>query len=144
MMPGLAVADPSNAWMGLVPASAILVALVVNTASMGKRDTNYKCAFATNMLCAALLMENAAWTVEVFGGGTETGIFWVLFSSAGMHVAAACVAARGLWEFRVRTHWSHGRQRALWGIWMNVVMLLALAGWFYLRFDKELYDRIFG
>ena len=79
----LAVPDSGNAWMGLVPAAAVVVALIMNTASMGKRDTNYKCAFATNILFVALLVENAAWTVEIFGGGTAAGIFWAIVSCAG-------------------------------------------------------------
>ena len=140
----LAVPDSGNAWMGLVPAAAVVVALIVNTASMGKRDTNYKCAFATNILFTALLVENAAWTVEIFGGGTAAGIFWAIVSCAGLHVAAACVAAWGLWEVRTRGTWAHGRQRATWGFWINVAMLAVLFGWFYLRANKELHDRIFG
>lgn len=139
------LAEPdSNAWMGLVPAVVIVIALIVNTASIGKRDTNFKCAFATNMLFVALLEESVAWAVEIIGCGTATGIFWTLVSCVGMHIAAAGVAAWGLWEVRTRGSWAHGRQRAAWGIWINVAMLLVLAGWFYLRSNKELQERLFG
>lgn len=144
MMEMLAVPDPGNAWMGLVPAAAIVIALIVNTASLGKRDTNYKCAFATNILCVALLVESAAWTVAIFGGGTSIGIYWALVTGGALHVVAALVAAKGLWEFRSRTHWSHGRQRATWGIWLSIAMLCVLSAWFYLRSHDEVAERIFG
>ena len=144
MMGFLAVPDPGNAWMGLLPAAAIVIALIVNTASLGKRDTNYKCAFATNILCVALLVESAAWTVEIFGGGTSIGIYWALVVGGALHVVAAIVAAKGLWEFRSRTHWSHGRQRATWGIWLSIAMLFVLSAWFYRHSHQELAERIFG
>ena len=140
----LALPDPENAWMGLVPAAVIVIALIVNTASLGKRDTNYKCAFATNILCVALLVESAAWTVEIFGGGTSIGIYWALVTGGALHIVAASVAAKGLWEFRSRTHWSHGRQRATWGIWLSIAMLFVLAAWFHLQSHQDLAERIFG
>jgi hypothetical protein len=140
----LAILDARYAWMAIIPVAAIIIALIVNVSSMRGRDTNYKCALATNFLFGTLLVECAAWMVGVFGGGTETGFFWTAVTCAALHGIAAGIAARGLWEIRTYPKWTHGRQRAIVGFWLNVLMLLVLSAWFYLHVDQRLSDRIFG
>ncbi|MEQ1853777.1 MAG: hypothetical protein ABMA01_19550, partial [Chthoniobacteraceae bacterium] len=80
----LAILDARYAWMAIIPVAAIIIALIVNVSSMRGRDTNYKCALATNFLFGTLLVECAAWMVGVFGGGTETGFFWMAVTCAAL------------------------------------------------------------
>ena len=144
MTSALAILDARYAWMGLVPVAAIVIALIVNVASMRGPDTNRKCAHATNVLFGTLLIECGAALLGAFGGVTDTGFFLTLLSTAALHVAAAGIAARGLWEIRTHPKWAHGRLRAVAGFWLNVLMLLVLAAWFYLQADEPLRNRIFG
>jgi hypothetical protein len=144
MMPGLAIIDSRYAWMGLIPAAVIIIALIVNVSSMRGRDTNFKCAFSANVLFITLLIECAAGMVGVFGGGTDTGFFWTVLGCAALHVVAGSIAVRGLWEIRTHPKWAHGRQRAVWGFWLNVLMLLVLSAWFYLQVNQWLRNRILG
>jgi hypothetical protein len=136
--------DPKYAWVGFAPVAVIVIALITNVASMRGRDTNFKCAMGANVLFFALLIECAAWMLAVFGGGTDTGFFWTAVVCTALHVAAACIAMLGLREIRLVPKWAHGRQRAIMGFWLNVLMLLMLAAWFYLQVNERLWNRIFG
>ncbi len=143
-MNGLVAAiDPKHAWVGLVPAGAIVVALIINVASLRGKDMNQKSGLATNLLFVALLIEAATWTVRVFGGGNATGAFWTIVAAAFLHVLSGAVALRAFWEHATIGRWPHGRRRATWGFWLNIIALLAIAAWFYLGENPKLYKRIF-
>ncbi len=139
----LAAMEQNYPWLGMVPASAITIALILNVSSLYSRDMNRKSGHATNLLFIALILEAAAWTVRTFGGGTETGIFWTIITSAVLHVVSAAIALWAFWEHRTIGRWPHGRRRATWGFWLNVVALLVVAAWFYLGANPKLYKRIF-
>jgi len=139
----LALVDQSYAWLGLVPAAAVVAALIFNVSSSGLRDMNRKSAVATNLLLIALLVEIASWTVRSFGGGTPIGLYWVLVSCAILHVISASIGLGAISEFRTIGRWPYGRRRATWGFWLNVIALLLLAAWFYLALNEKLFDRIF-
>ena len=139
----LAALDQNYAWLGLAPAGAVLVALIINVASLRGKDMNRKSGIAMNLLFTALLIEAAAWTVRAFGGGTLTGVFWTVAAAAVLHVFSGAVALRAFWEHATIGRWPHGRRRATWGFWLNVIALLAIAGWFYLGENPKLYKRIF-
>ena len=139
----LAIVDQNYAWLGMVPAGALTVALIINVSSLYSRDMNRKSGHATNLLFIALILEAAAWTVRVFGGGTETGVFWIIVTSVALHVVSAAVALWAFWEHRTIGRWPHGRRRATWGFWLNVIALLVIAAWFHLGANPKLYKRIF-
>ena len=139
----LAALDQNYAWLGLVPAGAVLVALIINVASLRGKDMNHKSGMAVNLLFAALLIESAAWTVRAFGGGTLTGVFWTVVAAAGLHVLSGAVALWAFWEHATIGRWPHGRRRATWSFWLNVIALAAIAGWFYLGENPKIYKRIF-
>lgn len=139
----LAVAEQTYAWLGMVPAGVITVALIINVSSLHTKDMNRKSGHATSLLFIALIIESAAWTVRAFGGGTETGVFWAVITSATLHAISAVVALWAFWEHRTVGRWPYGRRRASWGFWLNVIALLALAAWFYLGQNPKLYKRIF-
>jgi hypothetical protein len=139
----LAVVDQNYAWLGMVPMGVIAVALIFNVASLHTKDMNRKSGIATNLLFIALIIEAAAWTVRAFGGGTETGVFWAIIASAFLHMLSGAIALLAFWEHRTIGKWPHGRRRATWGFWLNVIALLVIAGWFYLGTDPKLYKRIF-
>lgn len=139
----LAVAEQTYAWLGMVPAGVITVALIINVSSLHTKDMNRKSGHATSLLFIALIIETAAWTVRAFGGGTETGVFWAAITSATLHAISAVVALWAFWEHRTVGRWPYGRRRASWGFWLNVIALLALAAWFYLGQNPKLYKRIF-
>ena len=138
-----AAVDQNYAWLGMVPAGLITVALIMNVSSFQTKDMNRKSGHATNLLFIALILEAAAWTVRTFGGGTETGVFWIIVTSLVLHVASAAIALWAFWEHRTIGRWPHGRRRATWGFWLNVVALLVIAAWFYLGANPKLYKRIF-
>ena len=139
----LAVMDQNYAWLGMVPAAVIVIALIINVASLHTKDMNRKSGLATNLLFIALLIEAAAWMVRAFGGGTETGVFWTVVASASLHIFSAALALWAVWEFRTIGRWPHGRRRATWGFWLNVIALLVIAAWFYLGANQKLFKRIF-
>jgi len=138
-----AIADQAYAWIGLVPAAAVVAALIFNVASSGTRDMNRKSAIATNLLLIALLIEAATLTVRSFDGGTPTGAFWAIVACVVLHVLSASIGLGAIFEFRTIGRWPYGRRRADWGFWLNVIMLLVLAAWFYLLTDEKLFNRIF-
>lgn len=133
----------SMAWVGLVPASVIVVMLIINVSTLHTKDMNRKAGHATNLLFAALLVEAAAWTVRVFGGGSVTGVFWAVIVCVLLHTVSAGIALWAIWEFRIIGRWPYGRRRATWGFWLNVIALFSIAAWFYLGLNPELYRRIF-
>jgi hypothetical protein len=139
----IAVVYESYAWLGLVPAAAVVAALIFNVSTFGTRDMNRKAGVATNLLLIALLVEFAAWTVRSYGGGTRTGVFGAIVICAILHVISASIALGAIWEFRTIGKWPYGRRRATWGFWLNVIALLVLAAWFYLATDEKLFNRIF-
>lgn len=139
----LAALDDNYAWLGLVPAGAIVVALIINVSSLRSKDMNRKSGIAVNLLFIALLIEAATWTVRAFGGGTATGTFWAVATAASLHVLSGALALWAIWEHSTIGRWPHGRRRATWGFWLNVIALLAIAGWFYLGENPKLYKRIF-
>ena len=104
---------------------------------------NRKSGHAANLLFIAFIMEAAAWTVQAFGGATETGVFWVVIAAASLHVLSAAIALWAMWEHRTIGRWPHGRRRATWGFWLNFIALLTIAVWFYLGANAKLYKRIF-
>jgi hypothetical protein len=120
-----AVVDQNYAWIGMVPVGIIVVGLIINVSSLHSKDMNRKSGLATNLFFIALLVEAAAWMVRAFGGGTETGVFWTVA------------------EHRAIGRWPHGRRRAIFGFWLNVIALLVIAAWFYLGTNPKLYKRIF-
>ena len=144
MTPALAILHAVYAVLGLIFTTAIVIALIVNIWSMKARDTNFKRGFSTTVLFLPLLVENAVWLLEISGDGTPAGISRALVFCGGTHVAAAGIAMWGFREMRTQRRWFHGRERAIWGFWLNVVMLLVLCGWFSLRSNRELRDRILG
>ena len=139
----LALIDQSYAALGLLPAGIIGGALLINVASLRGRDMNRKSGIAANLLFIALLIESAAWTVRAFGGGTTTGVFWTVVAAAFLHVLSGTIALWAFWEHSTIGRWPHGRRRATWGFWLNVIALLAISGWFYLGVNPKLYKRIF-
>lgn len=139
----LAIVDQNYVWLGMVPAGALTIALIINVSSLHTKDMNRKSGHATNLLFIALILEAAAWTVRVFGGGTETGVFWIIVTSVALHVVSAAVALWAFWEHRTIGRWPHGRRRATWGFWLNVIALLVIAAWFHLGANPKLYKRIF-
>ncbi len=138
-----AALDTRNAWIGLVPAGAVVVALIINVSSLRTKDMNRKAGIATNLLFVAMLIEAAAWTVRSFGGGNEVGVFWFVVGCAFLHALSAVVALWAWWEFRTHGRWPYGRRRAGWGFWLNIIALLLIAAWFYLGLNPGLYRRIF-
>ena len=139
----LATVDQNYAWLGMVPAGLITIALIFNVSSFQTKDMNRKSAHAANLLFLALILEAAAWTVRAFGGGTETGVFWTIVAAVVLHVFSAAVALWAFWEHRTIGKWPQGRRRATWGFWLNVLALLFIAAWFYLGANPALYKRIF-
>ena len=139
----LAAVDQNYALLGMVPAGLITIALIINVSSFQTKDMNRKSGHATNLLFIALILEAAAWTVRAFGGGTETGVFWIIVAAVVLHVVSAAVALWAFWEHRTIGRWPHGRRRATWGFWLNVVALLVIAAWFYLGVNPKFYKRIF-
>jgi hypothetical protein len=139
----IAMVDQSYAWLGLVPAAAIVAALIFNVATFSTRDMNRKAGVATNLLLIALLIEAASWTIRSYGGGTPVGVFWAIVICVVLHTVSASIALGAIWEFRTIGKWPYGRRRATWGFWLNVVALLVLAAWFYLAMNEKLYNRIF-
>ena len=135
----LAALDQNYAWIGLVPAGMVVVGLIINVASLRGKDMNHKSGHATNLLFIALLIEAATWTVRAFGGGTPTGTFWTVVTSASVHVLSAAVALWAIWEHSTVGRWPHGRRRATWGFWLNVIALLVVAAWFYLGENPKLW-----
>ena len=144
MSPALAVLDLQNvAWVGLVPIGIVTAALIMNVSSLQTRDMNRKSCLAANLLFVALLIEAAGWTVRSFRGGSETGAFWAIMVAAVLHVASGVVALRAWWEHRTIGRWPYGRRRATAGFWLNVIALLAIAAWFYLCANPQVFKRIF-
>ena len=139
----LAAMDQNYPWLGIVPAGLITAALIMNVSSFQTKDMNRKSGHATTLLFIALILEAAAWTVRAFGGGTETGVFWTIITSVVLHVVSAAIALWAFWEHRTIGRWPHGRRRATWGFWLNVIALFAIAAWFYLAANPKLYKRIF-
>lgn len=139
----LAAVDQSYAWIGMLPVGVITIALIINVSSLHTKDMNRKSGHATTLLFIALIIEAAAWTVRSFGGGTETGVFWVVAAAVALHIVSAAIGLRAYWEHRTIGRWPHGRRRATAGFWLNVTALFAIAGWFYLGANPALYKRIF-
>jgi len=139
----LAAVDQNYIWLGMVPAGLITVALIINVSSLQTKDTNRKSCHATTLFFIALIIGAGAWTVRAFGGGTETGVFWVVVTATLLHIISALIALRAYWEHRTIGRWPHGRRRATWSFWLNVVALAALAAWFYLCANPKIYKRIF-
>ncbi len=139
----LAVAEQNFAFLGAVATGAFTIALIVNVSSLYSKDMNRKSGHAATLLFLALILESATWTVRTFGGGRETGAFWVIVAAAVLHVLSATIALRACWEHRTIGRWPHGRRRAAWGFWLNVIALLTLAAWFYLGENPVMYKRIF-
>lgn len=131
------------AWIGLVPACVVVVLMIINFSTLHTKDMNRKAGHATSLLFAALLVEAAAWTVRMFGGGSVTGVFWAAAACVILHTASAAVALWAIWEFRIIGRWPYGRRRATWGFWLNLIALFVLAAWFYLGLNPALYRRIF-
>ena len=104
---------------------------------------NRKAGIATNLFFIALLVEAAVWMVRAFGGGTETGAFWTVVTSAFFHLLSAALALWSVAEHRAIGRWPHGRRRAIFGFWLNVIALLVISAWFYLGSNPKLYKRIF-
>ena len=139
----LATVDQNYAWLGMVAAGGIAVALIINVSSFQTKDMNRKSGHAANLLCIALILEAAAWTVRGFGGGTEAGVFWIIVTGALLHVISAALALWAFWEHRTIGRWPHGRRRATWGFWLNIIALIFIAAWFYLGENPKVYKRIF-
>jgi fatty acid desaturase len=139
----LAAIDQNYAWIGLVPMGAVAVGLIINVASLGTKDMNRKSGIATNLFFIALLVEAAVWMVRTFGGGNETGTFWTIVTSTVLHVFSATIALWAIAEHRTIGRWPHGRRRATWGFWLNVISLFLITAWFYLGTNPTLYKRIF-
>ena len=139
----LADIDQGYAWIGLVPVGLMVAGLIINVASLGTKDMNRKSGIATNLLFIALLIEAAAWMVRTFGGGNETGAFWTVAACAFLHLLSAVVALWAVAEHRVIGKWPHGRRRAIWSFWLNVVAMFVIAAWFYLGTNPKFYKRIF-
>ncbi len=139
-----AVLDLQNvAWLGLFPIALITIALIVNVSSLQAKDMNRKSGHAANLLFIALLITAATWTVRAFRGGSETGAFWVIVTAAVLHIFSALVALWAWWEHRTIGRWPYGRRRATASFWLNVIALIAIAGWFYLCTAPMLFKRIF-
>jgi fatty acid desaturase len=138
----LASIDQNYAWVGLVPVGMLVVGFIINVSSLHSKDMNRKSGIATNLFFIALLVEAAAWMVRAFGGGTETGVFWTVVTSALLHLLSGVVALWAIVEHRVIGRWPHGRRRANWGFWLNLIALALIAAWFYLNTNPKLYKRI--
>ena len=142
-MTPLAVLDANYAWLGLVPAGVLVVALIMNVASFGTRDLNRKAGVSANLFFIALLVENATYMIRNFGGGSEKGMNAMLVCAVLLHIVSAGIALRAIFEFRTIGKWPYGRRRATWGFWLNVIALLVIAAWFFLAANPRLYDRVF-
>ncbi len=139
----LAIVDQSYATIGMVVTAMMTAALIINVASLHTKDMNRKSGHAVTLLFLAFILEAAAWTVRAFGGGTERGAFWINIIAAALHVISAALALSAFFEHRTIGRWPHGRRRATWGFWLNVLALLVLAAWFYLGANPTVYKRIF-
>lgn len=138
----LAAINQSYAWLGLLPMGVLAIGLIINVASLGTNDMNRKSGIATNLFFIALLVEAAVWMVRTFGGGNETGAFWTIVTSTVLHLVSATIALRAVAEHRTIGRWPHGRRRATWGFWLNVIALFLITAWFYLGSNPKLYRRI--
>ncbi len=132
----------SYAWLGLIPAAAIVAALIFNVSTFVTKDLNRKAGVATSLLLIAMLVETATWTVRSFDGGRPGGAFVVLAACAVLHIISASHALGAFWEFRTIGRWPYGRRRATWGFWLNVIALLALSGWFFLLSNERYSNRL--
>ena len=119
------------------------VGLIVSIVSMQKQGINRKCGFSTLLFFVALLIECFTWTLSSSGGIIEKVQIGIMFGTAGIHCFSAILAIMGLAEMRSRHKWSRGMKRGVWGFWLNIVMLLALAGWFYAHVNQRFHDGIF-
>ena len=119
------------------------VGLIVSIVSMQKQGINRKCGFSTLLFFVALLIECFTWTLSSSGGIIEKVQIGILFGTAGIHCFSAILAIMGLAEMRSRHKWSRGMKRGVWGFWLNIVMLLVLAGWFYAHVNQRFHDGIF-
>ena len=143
MIPLLAAAERDFAQFGLIPMGLLVVAFIINVASSYTKDMNRKSSHATSLLFIALFIEAATWTVRAFHGGSEIGAFWAIIAAAGVHFASAVIGLFAIREHREVGRWPHGRRRASWGFWLNVIALLVLAAWFWLGANPIVYKRIF-
>ena len=119
------------------------VGLIVSIVSMQKQGINRKCGFSTLLFFVALLIECFTWTLSSSGGIIEKVQIGIMFGTAGIHCFSAILAIMGLAEMRSRHKWSRGMKRGVWGFWLNIVMLLVLAGWFYAHVNQRFHDGIF-
>lgn len=139
----LAATERSYGEFGLFPMAMFVIAIIINLASWHSKDMNRKSTHATTLLFIALLIESSVWTVRTFRGGSEVGSFWALIGAAVVHGASATIGLFAIREHREVGRWPHGRRRASWGFWLNVIALLILAAWFWLGANPTVYKRIF-
>jgi hypothetical protein len=143
-MNGLLAAFESDfAKFGLVPMGALIIAFIVNVASWHKKDMNRKSLVAASLLFIALFIASATWTVRAFHGGSQIGAFWAVVAAAGVHCVSAVIALLAIHEHRTIGRWPHGRRRASWGFWLNVLALFVITAWFWLGVNPIVYQRIF-
>ena len=121
----------------------LVVAFIINVASSHTKDMNRKSSHATSLLFSAFFIEVSTWTVRAFHGGTQAGAFWAIVAAAGVHSVSAVIGLFAIREHRNVGRWPHGRRRAAWGFWLNVIALLVLATWFWLGANPNVYKRIF-
>jgi hypothetical protein len=120
------------------------IGLIINVVSMQKRQgLNRKCAFSTLIFFIALLIEFVTWTISRNGSIPPKVEIGIMLGSAGIHALSAILAIMGLAEMRSRHKWSRGMKRGVWGFWLNILMLLVLAGWFYAHVNQRFHDGIF-
>lgn len=142
-MNAILAAENNYALLGIVPTCVLVVALIINVSSLQTKDMNRKSCHATTLLFIAFIIGTAAWTVRAFGGGSEVGVFWAVLAAVLLHIISAALGLLAIWEHRTIGRWPHGRRRATWGFWLNVIALAVLAAWFYLCAAPKIYRRIF-
>ncbi len=140
----LAATDRTYVEFGLLFMGLLTVAFIINVASSQTKDMNRKSSYATGVLFIALFIEVSTWTVRAFRGGSEAGAFWAIVSATAVHAVSAVSALLAIHEHREIGKWPHGRRRASWGFWLNVIALLVLAAWFWLGANPTVYKRFFG
>ncbi len=119
------------------------IGIIANAASIGKRGLNPRCALSTTLFFIALLISGITIAMMNKESISPAVRFYCFGAAAAIHALSALLAGWGLAELRTRRKWSHGRQRGLWGFWLNVGSLLLLATWFYLQVNHAARHRFF-
>jgi predicted membrane channel-forming protein YqfA (hemolysin III family) len=124
----------------ILSVSVPTVGLIVSGVTMNKHGLNPWSGSASIAFFIALLIGSVMWVLDGRQGMDQRVVLYALLGCVAVHSLSGLMALRGLAQVRLKRKWTHGKRRAFWMVWMNVVVIFIIGAWCYYHVNPRFHD----